>query len=214
MNEPRPQPFFITAMRHGESVGNVESRWQGQADYPLTDTGRAQARELASRWKKESVKFDLVISSPLMRASETARIIADKLGVEVELDPLWIERDSGEFSGLTSNEVRQNFQHPPFITPYDPVGVDGEGDWELFLRAGSALQNLIKREPGRYLIVSHGGLLNQFMHAILGVAPQANNAGTRFRFGNTAFAQLMYFPHQHRWTIEKLNDHGHWQDAE
>ena len=127
MNEPRPQPFFITAMRHGESVGNVESRWQGQADYPLTDTGRAQARELASRWKKESVKFDLVISSPLMRASETARIIADKLGVEVELDPLWIERDSGEFSGLTSNEVRQNFQHPPFITPYDPVGVDGEG---------------------------------------------------------------------------------------
>jgi broad specificity phosphatase PhoE len=213
MNETRPQPFNITVLRHGESVGNAESRWQGQTDYPLTDIGRAQARELASRWKKESVKFDLIISSPLMRAHETASIIADVLKVKIEMDPLWIERDSGEFAGLTSSEVRQNFQHPPFTTPYDPVGVDGEGDWELFLRAGQALQNLIKREPGRYLIVSHGGLLNQFMHAVLGVAPQANNAGTRFRFGNTAFAELIYFPHLHRWTIEKLNDHGHWQDA-
>jgi broad specificity phosphatase PhoE len=110
--------------------------------------------------------------------------------------------------------VRQNFQHSPFTTPYDSVGGDGEGDWELFLRAGQALQALLKRDPARYLIVSHGGLLNQFMHAVVGVAPQANNAGTRFRFSNTAFAKLTYSPHHHRWAIDILNDHAHWQDAE
>lgn len=212
--ENRPHPFHITLVRHGESVGNAEARWQGQADYPLTDTGRAQARALAERWKNENAKFDLLISSPLIRTKETAEIIAATLNVTVEFDPLWLERDNGDFSGLTAHEVRQNFTHPQFSTPYDPVGGDGEGDWELFLRAGQALQSLLKREPARYLIVSHGGLLNQFMHAVIGVAPQANNSGTRFRFGNTAFAQLMYYPHQHRWAIDRINDHAHWKDTD
>lgn len=212
--ENKSQPFVITLLRHGESVGNAESRWQGQADYPLTDTGRAQARALAERWKNENVKFDLIISSPLARARETAEIIAQAVNGTVSFDPLWLERDNGEFSGLTNHEVRQNFHHSPFITPYDPVGGDGEGDWELFLRAGQALHSLLKRNPARYLIVSHGGLLNQLMHAVVGVAPQANNSGTRFRFGNTAFAQLMYFPHQHRWAIDRVNDHAHWKETD
>lgn len=210
----KPRLFFITVVRHGESVGNAESRWQGQADFPLTDKGREQARALASRWKLEKAQFDHIISSPLSRARETAEIIAAELNLPVELEPLWLERNNGEFSGLTAQEVRQHFIHPEFYNPYDPVGSDGEGDWELFLRAGQALHNLLKREPARYLIVSHGGLLNQFMHAVVGIAPQANNAGTRFRFGNTAFAQLVYYPNQHRWAIDTLNDHAHWLDTD
>ncbi len=211
--ENRPSQFIITLLRHGESVGNAESRWQGQADFPLTEKGRAQARVLAERWKNENMQYDLVISSPLTRTKETAEIIASALDLKVEFDPLWLERDNGEFSGLTAHEVRQNFTHPEFTTPYDPVGMDGEGDWALFLRAGQALYELLRRKPARYLIVSHGGLLNQVMHAVVGVAPQANNSGTRFRFDNTAFARLYYYPHQHRWAIDKLNDHAHCLDA-
>ena len=215
MNEMnKPKIFIITLLRHGESVGNAESRWQGQSDFPLTDRGRKQAQALAERWKREKMKFDFVISSPLSRARETAEIIASKLGLMVEFEPLWLERDNGEFAGLTAHEVRNNFSQPDFTTPYDPVGMDGEGDWELFLRAGQALHDLLKREPARYLIVSHGGLLNQLMHAVVGIVPQANNAGTRFRFSNTAFAQLLYFPNQHRWAIDKINDHAHLLDAE
>jgi 2,3-bisphosphoglycerate-dependent phosphoglycerate mutase len=214
MTESKPKSFYLTLLRHGESVGNAESRWQGQADFPLTEKGRAQAYALAERWKSENVKFDHLISSPLLRAKETAIIIASALDLKIEIEPLWLERNNGEFAGLTAYEVRQNFSHPEFTTPYDPVGFDGEGDWELFLRAGQALHNLLKREPARYLIVSHGGLLNQVMHAVVGMAPQANNTGTRFRFENTAFAQLVYFPHQHRWAIDKLNDHAHWLNAD
>jgi probable phosphoglycerate mutase len=212
--ENKPQPFHITLLRHGESTGNAEARWQGQMDYPLSATGRAQARALAKRWKDERANFDLVIASPLTRAKETAEIAARALNVKIETDPLWMERDNGEFAGLTSLEARQKFAQPAFTTPYDFVGGDGEGDWELFLRAGQALHNLLKREPAKYLIVSHGGLLNQVMHAVIGVTPQANSAGARFRFNNSAFAQLIYYPHQHRWVIEKLNDHAHWKHAE
>ena len=208
-----PRPFNITLLRHGESTGNAESRWQGQAEFPLTEVGRAQAHALAARWKEEGAVFDHVVSSPLLRARETAEIIAAALNLQIEFDPLWMERDNGEFAGLTAAQVRENFIHPPFTTPYDPVGIDGEGDWELFLRAGQALHKLLKRSPGDYLIVSHGGLLNQLMHAVVGIAPQANNSGTRFRFANTAFARLMYYPHQHRWAIDALNDHAHWKNA-
>jgi len=208
----RPQPFYITFLRHGESVGNAQSRWQGQADFPLTDIGRRQARALAQRWQNEGVVFDSIIASPLERAKETAQIIAAALNAQVEVDELWLERDNGEFAGLTPSEARQKFPQQVFYTPYDFVGGDGEGDWELFLRAGQALHSLLRRAPARYLVVSHGGLLNQVMHAVVGVAPQANNSGLRFRFENTSFAQLTYYPHQHRWMIDRLNDCSHWKE--
>lgn len=214
MSKIKPKNFFITLLRHGESIGNAESRWQGQKDYPLTERGRAQAQALAARWKQEKVKFDAVIASPLSRAKETAEIIASSLDLRVEFDPLWMERDNGKFSGLTGHEVKHNFVHPEFHNPYDPVGVDGESNWELFLRAGQVLNNLLKREPAKYLIVSHGGLLNLVMYTIVGITPQANHAGLRFRFSNTAFAKLIYYPHQHCWMIDALNDHVHAQDAE
>lgn len=207
------QSFVITLLRHGESIGNFESRWQGQSDFQLTDTGRAQARALAERWKSEVARFDLIVTSPLLRAKETAEIIASALNINVESEPLLMERDIGEFAGLTALEMRKKNSQPEFFTPYDSVGGSGEGDWELFLRAGLALHNLLRRDPGSYLIVSHGGLLNQLMHAIVGIGPQANNAGTRFGFNNTAFARLIYYPNQHRWTIDTLNDHAHWKDA-
>lgn len=202
--------FTFTFLRHGESVGNAESRWQGQSDYPLTTKGRAQARALAERWKAETIRFDLAIASPLGRARETAEIVASAVNVNLELDPIWMERDIGEMEGLTAEEVRQMPQ-PPFTTPYDSIGGDGEGDWELFLRAGQALHALLRRPAGAYLIVSHGGMLNQVMHAVVGVPPHLDPSGVRFRFENTAFARVYYFPHQHRWAIDAVNDHAHFK---
>ncbi|HEY2981227.1 MAG TPA: histidine phosphatase family protein [Anaerolineales bacterium] len=214
MTESGRGVYRIVLLRHGESVGNAEARWQGQSDYKLNDVGRAQARALAERWKSEGEQFDLIISSPLSRTRETAEILAAAVNAPVEDDPLWMERNNGEFSGLTAREATERFPRPDFINPYDPVGGQGEGDWELFLRGGQGLHNLLRRPPGRYLVVSHGGLLNQVMHAVVGIAPHANNAGPRFRFGNTGFARLIYHPKQHRWTIDTLNDHAHWKQDE
>ena len=208
MSSPARPVFQFVFLRHGESTGNAESRWQGQSDYPLTERGRAQANALAERWKKEGAKFDLAIASPLLRAKETAEIIASALHVKLELDEVWLERDIGEIEGMTAEQVQQR-PRPPYITPYDSVGGDGEGDWELFLRAGQALHSLLKRSAGSYLIVSHGGLLNQLMHAIVGVAHHADPSGVRFRFENTSFARVLYFPHHHRWAIDALNDRAH-----
>jgi broad specificity phosphatase PhoE len=206
---PNDKPVFhFVFLRHGESIGNAQARWQGQSDYPLTEKGRAQVQALAERWKSEAATFDRIIASPLGRAKETAEIIASALGVPVEYDPILLERHIGEMEGLTADEVRKRPQ-PPYVTPYDSIGGEGEGDWALFLRAGQALHRLLRRPAGSYLVVSHGGLLNQLMNAIIGIAPHVDPSGVRFRFENTAFARVTYMPYQHRWTIDALNDRGH-----
>jgi 2,3-bisphosphoglycerate-dependent phosphoglycerate mutase len=209
-------PIFynITLLRHGESQGNFEGKHQGQADFPLTDRGRDQSKALLDRWKSEVKEFDLVKSSPLARARETAEIIASGLSVPLELDSLWMERDNGLMAGLTEEEVQETLPQPPFIHPYQAIGQTGESQWELYLRAGKAVQSLFSHPPGKYLIVSHGGLLNMFFYAILGIAPQPNFHGPRFRFNNSAFATLSYNPASHRWYILGVNDHQHWNSGE
>ena len=203
--------FDIFFLRHGESVGNFERRWQGQADFPLTDTGCEQAQALGERWLAEGQSFDYVLSSPQKRAKQTADIIAGILGLSVETDSIWMERNIGGAAGLTGEEVNRRFPTRNNITPFAPiVGDDGEGNWELYLRAGRALHTLLNREPGRYLVVSHGGLLNQVMHAVVGITPQAGDSGLRFRFKNTGFAHLTYRQDSHQWQIHAINDRSHW----
>ena len=196
--------YEFTFLRHGQSVGNLEGRFQGQADFPLTHTGRAQARALAKRWAREGVSFNCAIASPLQRARETAEIVTHRLNVALELDELWMERDNGVLAGRTYTEMRTVSPEPEFYTPYQSFGETGEGDWALYLRAGQAIQSLLRRAPGKYLIVSHGGLLNMALLAIMGMAPQASGQGFRFRFGNTAYARFTYNPERHRWNMECL----------
>ena len=193
--------YTFTFLRHGESVGNVEERFQGQSDFPLTDAGRAQAHTLAERWLRDGTKFDLAVTSSLVRARETAEIVASILKIPLEIDPTWVERDNGELSGLTRDEVNERFPEPDFRTPYDSFGESGEGDWELYLRAGKAVHELIKRPAGKYLIVTHGGLLNKVMYAILGIPVQANSNGPSFRFENTGFSTFQYVPARHQWRM-------------
>ncbi len=203
--------YTFVLLRHGESEGNAQRYVQGQTDFPLTPTGRLQAQTLAQRWKEEGAAFDLVIASPLSRARETAEIISAALGLPLEIDPIWMERHTGKISGMSYEQANEIRKQREFDNPYTPVGENGEGDWELFLRAGRALHALLSRAPGRYLIVSHGGILNQVMNAIIGIAPHGKDQGARFRFYNTAFATVAYFPELHRWYILGANDQNHWQ---
>jgi len=206
--------FHITLLRHGESTGNAENRLQGRSDYPLTETGRAQARALVERWQVEGLTFDATITSPLSRARETAQILSDGLKIPVfELEPLLVERDMGGRSGMTMAEIRANFTDPDFINPYDSIDESGESDWALYLRGGQALHNILLRPPARYLVVTHGAIMNMILFAILGITPQPNFQGPRFRLDNTAFASFRYYPDVHRWRVDSIGDRNHWKDS-
>ncbi len=199
------EKYHFTFLRHAESVGNAEGRFQGWADYPLTERGLAQARALAEKWKKEDRHFDVCISSPLLRAHQTAEVLAEALRLRIELDPDWRELNNGHLAGLSEEEVFARYPLQENFTPFTHYGEHGESRWQLFLRVGGALQRLIDRGPAHYLIVSHGGALNMTMYAILNIPLQLARSGPRFHFANTGFAELTYEPDKHRWQFQRFD---------
>ena len=202
----------ITLLRHGESTGNAQGVFQGRAEFDLTERGRAQSRALATRWQEEGQEFTQVISSPQSRARQTAEIISEMLSVPLEFDSNWKEIDNGKLAGLVQEEAGERHSFPKFETPFDPIGGSGESNWDLYLRAGAVVQDLVKRPAGNYLIVTHGGFLNRVLYTMLGILPQVNFSGARFQFRNTSFAVLYYDPSRHIWLLERLNDRSHWPD--
>jgi len=201
--------FTLTFLRHAESVGNAEGYYQGQEDYPITKRGKSQVRRLISRWQVDGTQIDRVITSPLERAKGTAEMICQVFHCPLEIDQAWRERDMGLLTGVRRNEAEKVYPKPKFFTPYDNMAKTGEGNWELYLRAGHAIHAILQRPPARYLIVSHGGILNQALHVVFGMTPQASGQGVHFRFVNTAFSTVYYDPSQHKWVVWGLNDFTH-----
>jgi probable phosphoglycerate mutase len=143
--------------RHGETDWNRDQRFQGHADTPLNELGREQARELADALRGE--RLDAIYTSPLQRARETATIIGDRVGLDVEPLEGLREVDVGSWSGLTRMEVEQRF--PDGYRRWLDLGQgweDGESYQALGERVLATMTELAARHRGgRILIVTHGG---------------------------------------------------------
>jgi probable phosphoglycerate mutase len=147
----------ILLARHGETDWNREGRFQGFADPPLNDTGRAQGAGLAA--ELVDVELAAVYSSPLRRAFETAEFLA----APHRLAPIALEAlrevDVGSWQGLTREEVEARFpeQFARWLD-YGQGWQDGEGYDEMARRVVAALLQLAATHDGeRILVVTHGG---------------------------------------------------------
>jgi len=142
----------ILLARHGETDWNLEQRWQGQSDTPLNDTGRAQARALAAVLAEEPI--DAVYSSDLVRAHETARLIAEPRGIDVTAIRDLRERSFGSVEGMTTDEIQARY--PGIELPWS----DGESREAMAERVLGALERIADTHPNAHvLVVSHGGPL-------------------------------------------------------
>jgi broad specificity phosphatase PhoE len=148
----------VLLVRHGQSVWNADGRWQGQADPPLTDLGRAQAHHAA----RALGTVDAIVASDLERAAETAAILSGELGVgPLVLDPDLRERDAGAWSGLTRVEIEAGWPGYLADAGEERRRPDGwEPDDDLEARATAALVRIQELVPGGEAIaVTHGGLI-------------------------------------------------------
>lgn len=148
----------IHLVRHGETDWNRELRWQGHADVPINERGREQALELADRLS--GARFAAVYSSDLVRAAETARIVADRLSLPVRLDPALREIDVGSWEGSTLAELEA--RSPEAVARWEEAGEhawqDGESHEEMFARVRNAVFSIAAAHDGDdILVVSHGG---------------------------------------------------------
>jgi broad specificity phosphatase PhoE len=160
----------ILLARHGETDWNVERRVQGHSDTPLNETGREQASALADELQRE--RIDAVYSSDLLRAHETARIVADRRGLGVTAIRDLRERDFGTWEGLTDTEIYA--RHPEAANGH---WGDGEARADMARRVFDALRRIAEAHPdGHVLVVTHGGPLRAVLvHCgVDGTGPIAN----------------------------------------
>jgi len=149
----------LLIIRHGESEWNVEKRWQGWLDAPLTARGLQQARDRADALLRAGFSPAVVHCSDLGRAHRTAEIIADALGVATRPHPGFRERGGGEWEGSTAEEIdarwpglRDAWRRGELTAP-----PGGEEDAAVLTRFDDALGVLEPDTPA--LVVTHHGLL-------------------------------------------------------
>ncbi len=167
--------MIFYCVRHGESVYNADKRIQGQADIELSDLGRRQSIAVAEALS--AYPIDAVFSSPLRRASETARPIAKTFGLSVQTDDRLREIHAGIFQGLRWTEIEGSHpiearqwldQVPDYVIP------GGESRRALMVRGQSFFQDLRDDSYHHVVVVAHGGILGAAFKGLFEVPAEIN----------------------------------------
>jgi 2,3-bisphosphoglycerate-dependent phosphoglycerate mutase len=169
MRGHRDSPIVWLA-RHAESVWNKAGIVQGQANAPgLTEAGVVQARGLATRMAGRGA--EVVVTSDLLRAVETARVIADTLGVPLVTEPLLRERDLGCIEGGSQAQLvgELSGHDGTAVTDPDARPMGGESLRDLSARVERCLEGFRSWPPAqRFVAVTHGGFLRVALNLLQG----------------------------------------------
>ena len=196
-------------IRHGRSTWNAEHRIQGLADPPLDGVGREQARRLAERLRQDPPVG--LYTSPQRRALGTAEIIGRTLGVPVMPDDRLKEHDVGDITGLTWQQVVE--QYPDLARRWaessESVEIPGEEEVATFrARVVAVFDEILARFPEETVaVVSHGGTLGAYLNHLLGRASRFSP----FSFDNGSLSIVQVKPARSpvRPRVRLLNDTCH-----
>ncbi|MET7330705.1 histidine phosphatase family protein [Nonomuraea sp. NPDC005650] len=155
----------IVCLRHGQTLWNVEQRFQGHSDIPLDETGIAQAARAASLLA--SLRPTLIVSSDLQRANDTALALARVVGLDVAVDKDFRERGGGEWEGLTRDEIAARW--PDEYVAWEAPG--GEPVTDVATRVAGAMRRWAAKldDDGLLVVASHGAALRLGICELLGL---------------------------------------------
>jgi len=145
----------VFLVRHGESEWNLEGRLQGQtSNIPLTALGREQAHHTAAQLANSGAQ--IIVSSDLLRAVETARIIARNLSIPLQLESDLREQSLGIFEGRLAIEAHREINDTDWFDPkWRPAG--GESLEDVYIRLERLFRKLQQELPGgQVIVVTHG----------------------------------------------------------
>jgi ribonuclease H / adenosylcobalamin/alpha-ribazole phosphatase len=200
------EPTVTFLLRHGQTPLSVQKRYAGRSDVPLTETGVGQAAAAAKRLA--SAGIGVIVTSPLLRAAQTAQEVAEVTGAPVVTDEGFRETDFGAWEGLTFAEVRQRW--PAEMTAWlaDPAVAPpgGESLAEVSVRVTEALHRVLAgRERQTILIVSHVTPIKTLVTAAL-LAPPA--AMYRMHLDVAALCEIDWYADGPA-VLRSFNDTGH-----
>ena len=172
----------LLIIRHGQSEADLLEVHEGRADFPLTELGIQQAKLMAD-YVEKSYPPSVIISSPLKRASGTAQILKQKIGCDLKYEEDLMEFNNGVLAGLPRKEAAIKYPLPKGGRPIHIPIQGGESDLEFRYRAERIAQKILYDYQGyeRVAIVSHGGLISNFIKALL----NQSNSNVVFPTGDT-----------------------------
>ena len=155
-------------IRHGQSEADLLEVHEGRADFPLTELGIGQATHMAEYVAKKYPP-DVILSSPLKRASSTAQILQQKIGCDLKYEEDLMEFNNGVLAGLPRKEAAIKYPLPEGGRPIHIPIEGGESELEFRYRAERIAHKILHEyhEYERVAIVSHGGLISNFIKALL-----------------------------------------------
>jgi probable phosphoglycerate mutase len=204
-------PTRLYLVRHGATQLSAEDRFAGEIGVDLSPEGREQAARLGERLRDDEI--GAIYSSPLSRTVETARIVAGKCGLDIQLSDGLREIHHGHWEGLTRQEVEARFaqeysdwQQDPFT--FAPAG--GESGVSVLARALPAIREIVVRHAGQnVLVVSHKATIRLLLSSLLGFDPR----GYRDRLDQApACLNVLDFRDSVRARLMLFNDTSHYSD--
>ena len=205
--EEQSSPTRLLLIRHAQTEWNIQRRFQGHGDSPITEEGQEQLQRLKSRLA--GLKFDVVYSSDLRRTMETSQMLSGKQRVE---EPRLRERGVGILEGLNLEQIMAEHAEAfrAFRSGDKDHQIEGGESLQIALnRAWTFLEEMPEKHPGAELAaVSHAGLIRLICKQILGLALDAPNF---FQIPNTSLTQLVFSPKDRSWSLECLADTTHLQ---
>ena len=202
-------PTRLYLVRHGATQLSAEDRFAGEIGVDLSPEGREQAARLGERLRDDEI--GAIYSSPLSRTVETARIVAGKCGLDIQLSDGLGEIHHGHWEGLTRQEVETRFaqeysdwQQDPFT--FAPAG--GESGVSVLARALPAIREIVVRHAGQnVLVVSHKATIRLLLSSLLGFDPR----GYRDRLDQApACLNVLDFKDPVRTRLMLFNDVSHY----
>lgn len=165
----------VLLLRHGRTAWNAQRRFQGQADPPLDEVGRGQAYEVGALMA--SVRPDVIVSSDLVRALQTAEIVGEVARLPVLVDARLRERGLGHWEGLTRDEVALRFpdEFADWAAGRDVSRRGGETREQVAARSLAAFADI--READVLLLVTHSATAMALTNALLGIEQRVHPLG-------------------------------------
>lgn len=197
----------LILLRHGETEQSLERRFSGRTDLPLTDLGRAQAAAAAKRIAGVE-PITAIVSSPLLRAKQTAHAVGAALGLEVQIDDRLREIDFGAWEGMTFAEARHNggesFKQWARDSTIAPPG--GESQSECLERVSAARRDIVHNQPGsRVLIVTHMTPVKMLLAEVFG----SIEVTRRINLDLASISRVDYPLEEGRSVVKLVNDISH-----
>ena len=212
----------IILIRHGQSTGNTERRFQGQSKDPrfhLTELGKQQANKLKQRFIDENVAPTHIYSSPLKRVKETAEIISEGTQIEIQYKDDLQEYGLGTLTGMSIDEASKTYKENEWqqlqLSEYETVE-GAETIEDKLSRAKRIISFVMNNHNDEHTIflVCHGGFLQDVIASILQTPKRwrisiKNTAIFDFSIKLGEWSKKDYFMTNRFWKINSFNDHTH-----